>query len=76
MICTKCNIKTKVVDSRTDEKDLLVYRQRQCPTCKGYIYTTEYVSEDPKRVKKLIAMIKSDRKFELKNSKKKYKEDK
>ena len=39
MICTKCNCKTKVADSYTD--DNFTYRRYKCPKCGKQMYTTE-----------------------------------
>ena len=43
MTCPKCNRKTKVIDSRTDEDS--TDRRRECTLC-GYRFTTVEVDKD------------------------------
>ena len=43
MTCPKCNDKTKVVDSRTDEDS--TERRRECTAC-GYRFSTIEVDKD------------------------------
>lgn len=41
MNCNQCKIRTKVIDSRTNE--LSTWRRRECPKCKERITTIEKV---------------------------------
>ena len=55
MYCPDCDVKTKVLDSRVFDGDVL--RKRRCPRCKKIIYTEEFISLDQESVKGIIQKL-------------------
>lgn len=55
MYCPDCDVKTKVLDSRVFDGDVL--RKRRCPECKKIIYTEEFISLDQESVKGIIQKL-------------------
>lgn len=57
MLCPKCNLKTKVIDSRTSDT---TYRRRRCTNC-NYTFVTKEIESDIFYLRKIWTDIKASK---------------